>query len=248
VDFADLGLEKGQEDLLSDLVDADRRVEDNYHQFILAGVDSGYILIHPKLDNREVDAGDVRTLHEHGLLRQLPTSGRQPNYEVTPVGRRYYAWMKGRQGDALEAVEVEVRRFLDAATFQEHHATAYEQWVDAERALWAAEGPAELSALGHACRGSLELFITDLVTKYQPANVNPDPQKTVDRLRSVMSVAGISQTVDAFSIAYFGTVWDLVQRQEHGAQKEGKALTEEDARRCVFQTALVMFELDRSVG
>jgi hypothetical protein len=49
-------------------------------------------------------------------------------------------------------------------------------------------------------------------------------------------------------LAYFGTVSDLIQRQEHGAQKEGEGLMWEDARRVVFQTALVMFELDRVLG
>jgi hypothetical protein len=49
-------------------------------------------------------------------------------------------------------------------------------------------------------------------------------------------------------LAYFGTVSDLVQRQEHGAQREGAPLRWEDARRVVFQTAMVMLELDRALG
>ncbi len=36
-------------------------------------------------------------------------------------------------------------------------------------------------------------------------------------------------------------------RQEHGAQKESETLQWEDARRVVFQTAMVMFELDRTL-
>jgi hypothetical protein len=39
-----------------------------------------------------------------------------------------------------------------------------------------------------------------------------------------------------------------VQRQEHGAQKEGRPLVWEDGRRVVFQTAIVMFELDRALS
>ena len=38
---------------------------------------------------------------------------------------------------------------------------------------------------------------------------------------------------------------DLVQRQEHGAQKEGEDLTYEDARRVLLHTAMVMDECDR---
>jgi hypothetical protein len=48
-------------------------------------------------------------------------------------------------------------------------------------------------------------------------------------------------------IAYWGTVSDLLQRQEHGAQREGHDLVNEDARRVVFHTCLVIYELDRAI-
>jgi hypothetical protein len=248
MDFSDLLVEKDQQDLLADLVEADRRVEDGYCQFVLVGVESGDTVIHPKMQNRVVSAGDVRTLAELGLIRLVASSGTSPNYEVTPLGRRYYAWMKQQQGGPMEAVEVEVRRLMDSETFRRKYPAAYEQWAEAERALWGADNSAERTAIGHACRESLEHFVTDLVTRYKPEGVNPDPQRTINRVRSVVKVAEDSDIVSALLIAYFGTVWDLVQRQEHGAQKEGKPLTADDARRCVFQTALVMFELDASVG
>jgi len=38
---------------------------------------------------------------------------------------------------------------------------------------------------------------------------------------------------------------DVVQRQEHGDQKQNDPLTWEDARAAVFQTAMLMFEFDR---
>ena len=48
-------------------------------------------------------------------------------------------------------------------------------------------------------------------------------------------------------MAYWGTLSDLVQRQEHGAAKEGEPLTWEDGQRVVFHTAIVMWEIDRSL-
>jgi hypothetical protein len=45
----------------------------------------------------------------------------------------------------------------------------------------------------------------------------------------------------------YATVSDLVQRQEHAGQREGEPLVWEDGRRIVFQTAIVMFEIDRSL-
>jgi hypothetical protein len=38
----------------------------------------------------------------------------------------------------------------------------------------------------------------------------------------------------------------VVQRQEHGRQKRGTPLTREDGRPVIFQTLVLMFEIDRS--
>ena len=49
-------------------------------------------------------------------------------------------------------------------------------------------------------------------------------------------------------VHYFGTVSDLNQRQEHGATRESESLTPEDARRVVFHSMLVMYEVDRTLA
>jgi hypothetical protein len=49
-------------------------------------------------------------------------------------------------------------------------------------------------------------------------------------------------------IAYWRAVSNLVQRQEHGVQKAGSQLVFEDGRRVIFQTAIVMFEVDRALN
>jgi hypothetical protein len=46
--------------------------------------------------------------------------------------------------------------------------------------------------------------------------------------------------------AWWSSVYDLAQRQEHGAQREGQPLVYEDSRRLVFMTTIVMSEIDRS--
>ena len=247
MEFADLPLERSQQKLLAELVEADERVKDGWKQFLVIGTADGYILAHPKLEKRVTDAADVRTLAECGLVRRVPTSGTTPNYEVRPVGRQYVSWWKQQVGGPVAQVEAEVRRFLDGEMFRQHHPAAYEHWAEAVNDVWDADSRAKLTGIGHACRESLELFVTDLVVARKPALVNQDPQATIDRLRAVMSTVTLSKTVGDLLLAYFGTVWDLVQRQEHGGQKEGEALVQEDARRVVFQAALVMFELDRAL-
>jgi hypothetical protein len=49
-------------------------------------------------------------------------------------------------------------------------------------------------------------------------------------------------------VAYWGTVNDLIERQEHGAKREGEQLGVEDARRVVFQLLIVMNEIDRALA
>ena len=58
---------------------------------------------------------------------------------------------------------------------------------------------------------------------------------------------GYSEMLKAL-VMYWGTVMDITQRQEHGSQREGGELTWEDARRVVFQTAVVMFEVDHALS
>jgi hypothetical protein len=96
----------------------------------------------------------------------------------------------------------------------------------------------------------MQEFASELVELYAARNADDDRADDVARVRAVLKAAGdrISGTVAAFIdtlVAYWGTVSDLAQRQEHDAQREGETLTWEDARRLVFQSAIVMYEVDR---
>jgi hypothetical protein len=44
-----------------------------------------------------------------------------------------------------------------------------------------------------------------------------------------------------------GTVYELTGRQSHQARREAQTLTAEDARRVVFQTMVVMYEVDTAL-
>ena len=73
---------------------------------------------------------------------------------------------------------------------------------------------------------------------------------TIDAIRAVIGVrSDLSETVASFLdalVAYWGEVWDLEQRQEHAGKREREPLTAEDARRAVWYSALVMYELHRT--
>ncbi len=76
---------------------------------------------------------------------------------------------------------------------------------------------------------------------------------TVKRIKKVLqeSTPESGRTVIKFLealVPFWGTVSDLVQRQEHGAQKDtGEEINWEDSRRVVFQTANIMYELHRTL-
>jgi hypothetical protein len=107
--------------------------------------------------------------------------------------------------------------------------------------------------VGHLCREAIQEFATALVERFQPPNAPADPTKDVSRIDAVVelwkrSLGDKEREFLHALVNYWAKISALAQRQEHGAQKEGEPLTWEDARRLVFQTVVVMFEVDRSLS
>jgi hypothetical protein len=141
-------------------------------------------------------------------------------------------------------------RYLDSDAFQQSYPEAHRKWAEAAELLWKSDSQRQLTMIGHLCREAMQEFGTALVDRHQPSGVDADKAHDVARIRAVLDqhrpLLGTTAApfLDAL-LPYWGTVTDLVQRQEHGAQKEGRPLVWEDGRRVVFQTAVVMFEVDR---
>jgi len=98
----------------------------------------------------------------------------------------------------------------------------------------------------------MQEFASELGRRFNPPNFGTNVQHVVARVRAVLEHRGstLGSTERAFLDAllpYWGTVVDLVQRQEHAGQKEGESIVWEDGRRVVFQTAVVMFEIARAL-
>jgi hypothetical protein len=204
--FDDVYLEDEQRQVLAWMVEAERSLpQANHGSFLLADTSGGCFLIHTLVAERPpVRKGDVDALADHRLLRRSRGNSGNSLYDVTPQGRRYYAEMKRRGGEAALVVDKEIRSFLEGKAFMHSFPDAYDRWHQAEQGL---------------CK----------------QQVGKTHQAFLDAL-----------------LAYWGTVSDLVQRQEHGGLREREPLTWEDTRRVVFQTAIVMFEIaqaaDRSAG
>jgi hypothetical protein len=212
-------------------------------------------LLHPSLspDQNEVYLGDVEALAAAGLLNLTYGSRGTPQFDITPLGFRYYEHCRISTGRPPERVEEAVRSYLDSEAFSRRYPQTHVKWTEAERLLWSTDSAQQLTTVGHLCREALQFFATALVERMNPPDVDKDPAHTIARLRGVLALLrknapdATCGLLDAL-LAYWGAVSDLVQRQEHGAQKEGQELLWGDARRVVFHTALVMYECEHLIG
>lgn len=201
----------------------------------------------------DVHAADMDEFASKGLMRIRYSKNGTPNYNITPEGFLYYEWLMKQQGEPVERIEKHTRNYLDLDEFRKRYPRAYEHLMRAEEKLWASDSEKHFTVIGHECREAMQEFAADLYTQVLGSDLDVDKKNNIKRIRAVIDKKGSEkgETVKPFLdalLTYWGTLSDLVQRQEHGAQKEGEALTWEDARRLVFQTVNVMVELDRALG
>jgi len=253
--YADILILDHQKTLLFEFVKADHGVSPlDKRKFIIVGKTGICTILHNGLPaGFQANISDVESLWDAGLLRQGVGSNGSYNFSVTPLGFKYAQWLMEATGEPIKRGTDAIREYLVSDVFKKRYGSAYAKWVQAEAALWGEESASHLTTIGHLCREALQEFVSILVDRHQPSNVNTDRTKTVDRMRAVLNhsegqLGTTSTPFLAALLAYWGTLIDLVQRQEHGAQKEGEPLKWDDARRVVFQTAVVMFEVDRSLS
>jgi len=254
MEFDNILLEEEQRDLLCTLVEASRSVsQDQREKFTVARDKSGTSVLHNGLDgNLDAFMGDIKALGAEGLVSLSYTSRGTPRFYVTPLGYRYCEHLKEAMEEPVEGVQEHIRKYIESGSFQKRYPDAYAKWKLAESALWSSESQQQLTTVGHHCREAMQEFAQRLVECFEPPDIDPNKAHTVARIQSVLKhkSAQLGSTVQPFLEAllpYWGTVSDLVQRQEHGAQKEGEPLTWEDGRRVVFQTLIIMYEIDRAL-
>lgn len=251
--FDHIILEPEQKELFCVMVDAARSVpRQEREKFMAVKTNQGVYLLHRGLRNVDVRPfeGDLEALADAGLLRTSYGGKGTPSYDITPVGYRYYEHLKMQSEEPVERIEAHTRSFLDTVRFRRDYQHAYNKWAEAERILWAPDAEGRLTEIGHICREAIQRFSDVLVERYGPEEPVATKAQTKNKLRAVVdaqrkdlskaALVAVEALVD-----YWNAVSDLVQRQEHGALKEGEPLVWTDARRVVFLTALVMLEIDQ---
>jgi hypothetical protein len=247
-----------QEDLLVRLVEADRNlrpVRDDF-RLVSLGRTGGPSVYHKGLphDMRGrslAPLADFQELIAARFVRKVRQAGRgdaaQWYLAVTPAGFRQYEAIKQRQGETIEQVETETRRYLDRE-IRKRYPEAFVALSRAEELVWSSDPENSATRVGHDCREAMQVFANEVAQRFRPSDMDAGP---TPKIRAALRAAGErlgSTERDALDTltAWWSSVYDLAQRQEHGAQREGQPLVYEDSRRLVFMTTIVMSEIDRS--
>ena len=254
-------LEHPQKNLLIQLVEAERSLPRNERQcFYVAHTvgPPGVELIHPAIPRQSprVFEGDLRTLASHGFISIVSDERNGiESFYITNEGFRWYGHIMKKVGHPIERAQRIMKEYFESENFRKSYPHAYAKWSQAENLLWTDDTVSVLTTVGHLIREAMQEFAETLFEHYNPQESVPDKCKTVARIRAVINLLYQRQEcgkierafLDAL-LSYWGTVSDLVQRQEHGDQKEGEPLLWLDARRVVFQSANVMFEIDNTLS
>jgi len=212
-------------------------------------------IMHPGLpgQNAKVYMGDIEALAHAGLLYLRLEGTRGFDFDIAPAGFRFYEVTQTKISAPVERIQMPLKNYLEGDRLRTTYPSAFEKWSKAESKLWESDSAAELSTIGHLCREAMQEFSTTLVNKYQPPNIDNDKSHSIARLKAALTLldSNIPTTLTPFLnsiLSYWGTLSDLVQRQEHSGQREAKPLTWEDGKRVVFHTAVVFSEFDRIIS
>jgi hypothetical protein len=214
-----------QRDLLAKLVEASRNVPAAQRQpFLYSEAADGADIQHPGLPDGRLAAyaGDLDVLEREGLLNVPHRQRHARMIDVSPRGFQLYEELRRHTDTPLRQVEEDLMRYLDSDAFQRSYPEAYRKWSEAAERLWASESEQQLTMVGHLCREAMQAVATTLVDRYQPPGVDTNKTHDVARIRAVLDqhrprLGTTAAPFLAALLAYWGTVSDLVQRQEHGA-------------------------------
>ena len=227
--------------------------------FARMGRIAGRVNYAPRFDvSGFADVVGVRPDRVSGLLGEIATRGwiepygygkqvTEGNARITADGYSKLDTLRpeARKTNDLVRISEEIAAYLSGELFRERFPDAWRSWEHANERL--AETPIRSGIVGYACREAMQAFAGELVTVHGVEEPAPAEQVT-NRVRAVATRDRFGEkAADFFDalINYWSRIYDLTQRQAKNAVREGEDLTEEDARRVVFHTAIVMYELSR---
>jgi hypothetical protein len=238
------------EALLLHLVEASRRVERAQRSFFASrafGMAGLGVLEGGLTEQYQVAEHDLDELARYGLIEitDMNVSGTFRFY-ITQHGYAYADEVQ-QQGEPLERMAEDVQTYLDSDDFRTRHSAAYAKWKQA--ADYLATDPTEhATRIGHDCREALSVFASRLLAQHEVTNPGEGThaaiRTVIDARRDMLGKR--TQALLASLLDLWRAASGIAQRQEHALSSEAE-FDANDARRCVFYTGLVMYELDHTL-
>ncbi len=248
-----VALTQEQVALLSAIVEASKSKREEF--YILRTLGGSWIQ-HPALPDSRLDVygPDLQALENLEMLTVThydSRNGKSSSFDVSPQGLWAYNQLHTQAVAPQASVVEDLQRFVDSEMFAKTYPAALERWQAAAQILWSGDANGPLTEVGHFCREAMQEFAAALSSDLPVYAASSKPD-TVRRIRAVLGtcesrLGGTAVKMLEALLDYWGTVSDLAQRQEHAGAREGEPLQWEDARRLVFQTLVVMYEVDRAV-
>jgi hypothetical protein len=172
-----------------------------------------------------------------GIEKRVTPSGLKKTYEVSVAER-------------TSRLVAHMAAHIDEPAFGTRYPLAYEKWRAAFD-LFEIGAERNAARIGIDCRGAATAFVIELAAAHKVDVPDGSPIAAAS-IRAILRSAGDrSSRVDAFLdalVKYWGSVMGLVNRQVHEAEAAPGTIRHEDARRALFQTMLVMHEIDSALG
>lgn len=229
-------------------------VRDKQCKFVASHLADGTTLIeHPLKPNGKIKISKIdfealcrnRLFYGHYL-----ESPHQMQFIIPLEAIAQYEMLKNKRIAPLQRIENETLDYIKSDIFINRYPKSYAKWQMAEELFLLETDNRNLTTIGHLCRESLQEFSDELLS-HKSIKSEYSRSKIIAKIKCVLKLIDISsssksQFLNAL-LNYWGALSDLVQKQEHDNQKESEHLEIEDARRIIFHSAIVMYEIDKTV-
>jgi hypothetical protein len=196
-----------------------------------------------------VNEGSVgNPVHSAYVRQMLRTAADRADIDKRVGPSSLKATYEARTAERSSRIVAQLAAYIDEATFGSRHPIAHQKWRTAFD-LFELDPALHATRIGHDVREALLEFANDLVREHAVSVDMGAGTKT--KIRAVFDAQeGMSRDKRLLAdklIDFWHAVSNLAQRQEHAASREASPLTEDDARRVIFQTLNVMVELDSAL-
>jgi hypothetical protein len=250
-----MNLDNEQKQIFINFIDSFKDiVRDNRYKFVASHLSDDTTLIgHPLKPDSDITLYkiDFEALCRSKLFDCYDFNNpNEMQFIITHEAFNVYELLKNEKLTPLQRIENDTLDYIKSQCFIKKYPKAYQKWQMAEELFLKETKNKNLTTIGHLCRETLQEFADELLL-HKSIESEFSKSKIISKIKSVFEATNIGSTttkhfLDAL-LNYWGALSDLVQKQEHDSQREGGTLKIEDARRIIFHSAIIMYEIDKTI-